>query len=132
MRLCWDCHQPTGRGPRARLCVLCVRSRNRVAVRRYMGSGRGRAVRRKYARSPKGKVTNAAWKESHPENVSRSEGRRVDHRPNKIGQRIVCVTTLCTGSWVRTRQNGARKLCLKCRWANYGWYAYRDADRKVA
>ena len=126
MKLC-PCGAPTGRGPRARLCLACVRDRDRACVRVYMRSPRGRSVRLRYSRSPRGKIMFALWKDAHPESVARSNARRKP-RPNAIGTTIRCQTELCEGTWVRTRHNGSRKFCVECQGAFGLRNSYRTRD----
>lgn len=103
MRTCEDCACPiVGRTERAVFCATCACERRKATYDRYR-------------RSLKAKITRTMWEALSEKSAERRRRYQDKMRSLRMTLSIRCVFPDCHKHWVRTRYNGGRLYCDRCR-----------------
>lgn len=122
------CPRCEGAKPKLRrFCDPCTRVLRADSLRRYYLKSGG-AAQHRYGNSPKGKLSRAAYAETHAESV-RAAKMRYARRHAAAGRIVQCASVLCPGTFIREARNGARLFCNGCRVLFYGQHYTRRLAR---
>lgn len=111
MRRCRHCDVPlSGRG-RSKWCAPCGPIAKAASTARWAHSAHGKASKKAYKNSPRGKIVAALWQDRNRERI-RASRREASRRKARIP--VGCATESCRGTFIRGPHEGHRMFCHDC------------------
>lgn len=118
MKLCRRCGVPISGPGRSKWCPTCGPVAKVESTARWAQSEKGKARKRAYKNSPRGKIVAALWQDRNRERIRKWARGRYRLRPRPA---IPCASEGCDGVFVRGPGDGHRKFCHGCSRFYYPW-----------